>query len=76
MVGELTKSMEKIGLDMRVAALVRPYFPQLPGAMLKWTNDRLVYVISVLGFSVLHPVDSYFVFLLWMMLTCWGDAGE
>ncbi len=24
MVGELTKAMEKVGLDMRVAALVRP----------------------------------------------------
>ena len=31
MVGELTKSMEKIGLDMRVAALVRPFSPTSRG---------------------------------------------
>lgn len=29
MVGELTKAMEKIGLDMRVAALVLPFIHYL-----------------------------------------------
>lgn len=33
MVGELTKALEKIGLDMRVAALVRPISFMLQGVM-------------------------------------------